>query len=70
MEKTSTSNKPSSNYNSQEGVRNIANLDNYNPDVIGVLVPNPLVVSNIINYARALEVLKSPNKMVFYFVKN
>ncbi len=70
MEKTSTRKKSSNYYLGLNGIRDSENSTCHDINGFDVMEPNPSVVRNILSYARALEVLKPNNQMVFYFIKN
>jgi len=70
MAKTSTQ-QTTSKY--PHGTSGIVYSDNDDENAIGSSKcekPSAFVINNILNYARSLEVLKTKDQMLFYFVKN
>jgi hypothetical protein len=70
MNKTFTTNQTSNFHLGSTGLGNSVGVETIQAKAKQVMEPNELVVRNILNYARALEVFKPKNNLVFYFVKN
>lgn len=70
MEKIFTPNNSSNYYRSPKDLGSPFCSHQHHNQEIDVMKPDPFVIRNILNYARALEVLKPQNKLVFFFVKN
>jgi hypothetical protein len=70
MNKTFTPNQTSNFHLGSTGLSNSVGIETMQKEAKQVMEPNELVVRNILNYARSLEVFKPKNNLVFYFVKN